>query len=67
MTRAEQIYEDAVFQSRRKHRRMVQEFINGKRDFAPCGMDMERKAVIDAFDAAMGTAVSRPSRKAPHE
>jgi hypothetical protein len=53
MTRAEEIYNKAIRKARMAHERAVQEFLDCKRDWAPCGMNMERKAVIEAFDKAL--------------
>jgi hypothetical protein len=53
MSVAQIIYDEAVKEAREKHAKLVQEYVDGKREWAPCGMDMEREAIIEAFDWAL--------------
>lgn len=53
ITVAQKIYMEAEQAARSEHARMVRQFISGKIDVCPCGMDMERDAIIAAFDAAL--------------
>jgi hypothetical protein len=50
---AREIYTTAELASRKEHARLVRLFIAGKLDVCPCGMDMEREAIIKAFAEAM--------------
>jgi hypothetical protein len=61
MKSASEIYYRAAHASREEHKRLVRQFIAGKIQICPCGMDMEREAIVAAFDAAL-SAVSRASR-----
>jgi hypothetical protein len=56
MKKAREIYMRAVIASREEHSRLVRLFIAGKLDVCPCGMDMERNAIIDAFEKALKLA-----------
>jgi hypothetical protein len=53
MSKAHEIYWDAVRKSRLEQERQVREFVAGKIDVCPCGMDLERDAIIKAFDEAL--------------
>jgi hypothetical protein len=52
-TRATDIFTRAVTASREEHARLVRQFVAGKLAVCPCGMDMEREAIIKAFDEAL--------------
>lgn len=56
MARALEIYAKAEREAREEHARLVRQFIAGELDICPCGMDMERDAIIAAFDAALSRA-----------
>jgi hypothetical protein len=47
---AEEIYTRAEQEARKEHARLCRLFIAGKLDVCPCGMDMERAAIIAAFE-----------------
>lgn len=53
MSRASEIYYKASQASQEEHKRLVRQFIAGKIEICPCGMDMERAAIIAAFDEAL--------------
>lgn len=53
MTPAREIYTKAEMAARKEHNRLVRRFIAGKIEICPCGMDMERDAIIEAFDRAL--------------
>jgi hypothetical protein len=52
-TEAAEIYDRAVSASRKEHKRLVRQFVRGKLDICPCGMDMEREAIIAALDGIL--------------
>lgn len=54
MSAAKEIYWKAAMKARKEHARMVRQFIKGKLDVCPGGMDMERDAIIKAFEKALG-------------
>jgi hypothetical protein len=53
MSRAREIYNQTVRETRAEHARQVELFMADKLDVCPCGMDMEREAIILAFDKAL--------------
>lgn len=53
MTLALEIYTKAERGAREEHARLVRQFMAGKIDICSCGIDMERNAIIAAFDAAL--------------
>jgi hypothetical protein len=53
---AHDIYWNAVRASRLEQDRQVRLFVAGKIDVCPCGMDMERDAIIKAFDEILHEA-----------
>lgn len=50
---AREIYTKAVQAAREEHARLVRQFIAGKIPVCPCGIDMEKDALITAFDEAL--------------
>lgn len=55
MSRAEEIYTKAEQAARKEHARLCRLFVAGKIEVCPCGVDMERAAIIAAFDEAFIT------------
>lgn len=61
MTPAREIYTRAEMAARKEHARLVRQFTRGKIDVCPCGMDMERDAIIKAFDEVLNGDVGSPT------